>query len=186
MSSASAPLRFLLHTGRIVSVLAAVLLGCVRMSAQSIPAGIKTADIEVGGGYGRTAPDYSPRQFNGFKIFGDYDFLKYAGVEASFNHAAGSTPSISENTFEAGVRARFPYREFRPYVRIMAGLGSFSGGQKTQDGTYGLYAAGAGLEYWLPRKFTVRADYEYQRWGNFPPRGLQPNITSIGVAYRIR
>ncbi len=154
--------------------------------AQSLPTATKPTDLQVGAGYIRANPDYGPRQFNGYTIYGDLDPFTYGGVEIEYDHSSGDTPKLTESTVAIGARIRYPYRDFRPYIKIMAGIGSFSGGLPAQNATFGMYAGGAGLEYWLPRHLTVRADYEYQRWGSFPANGLQPNVLSIGLAYRVR
>ena len=69
---------------------------------------------------------------------------------------------------------------------MLAGGGLFSFGDSGQNGTFGMYAGGGGLDYQVASHIVARADYEYQRWGNFPPRGLQPNLFTLGVAYRFR
>ena len=87
--------------------------------AQSLPAAVKNSDVQVGAGYSRVAPDYSPLTWNGLLIYGDFDPIKYVGAEAEFHHTSGSTPSISENSFDVGLRFRYPYRNFRPYLKIL-------------------------------------------------------------------
>jgi hypothetical protein len=53
-------------------------------------------------------------------------------------------------------------------------------------GTYFLFALGVGLDYSINDKINARADFEYQRWTNFPPNGLTPPLFNVGVAYRFR
>lgn len=160
-------------------------IAAIRAHAQAIPAGTIPGDIQVGVGYLNSNPDYSPHRFNGFGIFADADLWKHFGVEVAFDHTSGAVPTtITENTYEGGLRYRYPIRNFSPYIKILAGGGHFSFGSSSQTGTYGMYAGGGGIDYGLTGHIVLRGDYEYQRWGNFPPHGLQPNIFLAGVAYR--
>ena len=61
-------------------------------------------------------------------------------------------------------------------------------GPDTLKGTLFVYAPGGSLDYRLNRKFSLRGDYESQRWPGFavlPPdtHGMSPNGFSLGVAY---
>lgn len=65
-------------------------------------------------------------------------------------------------------------------------------------GSYFVYAPGGTLDYQLSPRFSIRGDYEFQKWPSFagPPtvsdtgaviqhnHGLSPNGFSVGVAYR--
>jgi opacity protein-like surface antigen len=53
------------------------------------------------------------------------------------------------------------------------------------DGKALAFTYGAGVDYRLSRKFTVRViDYEYQQW-RVVPDDLWPNGGSVGISYRI-
>lgn len=167
----------------VVSLVALSHLG----SAQAIPAATRQGDLQVGAGYVRANPDYSPSTFTGFGIFADADLWRHLGVEADFHRVSGLSPvKLSETTYEFGGRYRYPIGPVSPYVKLLFGAGSFSFGSSTQNGTYGLYSGGGGIDFRLVKNVVARADYEYQRWGGFPPRGLQPNLFTVGAAYRFR
>jgi len=155
--------------------------------AQATAAASRLGDIQVGAGYVRAHPDYSPSTFNGITIFADADFARYLGVEADFHRISGLSPTtLSETSYEAGGRLRYPIGPFSPYAKFLVGAGTFSFGSSYQNGTYLTYSGGIGLDYLVTRRIVARADFEYQRWGGFPPRGLQPNLFTIGAAYRFR
>ena len=153
--------------------------------AQAVPAATIPGDIQVGAGYVSANPDYGPTRSNGFFIFADADLWKHFGAEADYHRIseAGQT-TITESTYEFGARYRYPIRNLSPYVKIMIGAGNFAFGSSYQSGTYRNYVGGGGLDYRLTDHFVLRGDYEYQRWGTFPPHGLQPNLFSAGVAFR--
>ena len=141
----------------------------------------------MGGGYVRANPDYSPATFTGWSVFADADLWKNVGLEAKFSHIAGpAADSISETTYEAGLRARVAIGPIVPFLEFTGGLGSFTYSRSSQNGSYGILAGGGGLDLLLTRKFSVRGEYNYQKWGSFPPRGLQPNLVTLGLAYRLR
>ena len=153
--------------------------------AQAIPAGSVPGDLQVGFVYAHANPDYGPKNTNGFGVFADVDLWKYIGVEGEFHRITGNTPiAVTESTYEIGGRYRYPFHAFSPYIKVLAGGGLFSFGDSSQSGTYAMYAGGGGIDYQATQHVILRADYEYQRWGSFPPHGLQPNVFTIGAAYR--
>ncbi len=166
-----------------------VLLLCLAASlvGQALPSASKSGDLFLGAGYVRANPDYSPATFQGFSLFATADLSTNFGAEAKFHHISGpASDAISETTYELGLRARTHLGPVVPFLEILAGLGSFSYQKSLQNGTYGIFAGGGGIDYKLSRKFILRGEYEYQKWSNFPPRGLQPNLASVGIGYRLQ
>jgi len=153
---------------------------------QAAPTASRIGILQVGAGYMRGQPDYSPTNFNGFSVWGTFDVYRHFGAEATFHHLSNGKVGITENSYEAGGRYTYPIKIFSPYLKVQAGVGTFSFQNSLQNGTYGMYSGGGGIDVEVYRKITARADYEYQRWGNFPPRGLQPNLVTIGLGYRFR
>ncbi len=164
--------------------------------AQALPAAEKTGDIKIGAEIVPANLDYGPRRGTGLGLFADYDFAKHFGAEFEF-HQLGFSPNdnITERTYEVGGRFLWPFhpnlpfigpRQFTPFLKMDVGAGKFSFQDKYENATYSLYAGGGGFDYNLVRSFDARVEYEYQRWGSFPVRGLQPNLLSFGIAYRVR
>lgn len=153
--------------------------------AQAAPTATTHGDLQVGGGYVRGDPDYGTHNGNGFVVFADADVWKHFGIAGEFHHLS-SPGAISESTYDFGARYRYPVWRVEPYLELLGGAGKFSFGNSSQNGTYGMYAGGGGVDLHTIPKFIFRVDYEYQRWGSFVPRGLQPNLATVGVAYRFR
>lgn len=170
---------------RLTALLLLLGLATVTVHAQAVPAATIPGDIEIGAGYINANPDYGPVRMHGVFLFADADLWKHFGAEANFHRISGDNQTtITETTYELGAKYRYPIRRFSPYVKILIGAGNFAFGSSYQGGTYRIYAGGGGLDYRLTNHFVARADYEYQRWGTFPPRGLQPNLFSGGLAFR--
>lgn len=171
-----------------------LLAASTHLYSQALPAAEKKGYLEVGASVVVANPDYSPGKKAGFNIFGDYNFLTHFGAEAKFTQIGGSgSNGVSERTYEAGGRFLWSFRpkflghrQLTPFANFDVGGGTFNFQDKYQNGTYGMFAGGGGGDYNVARSFDVRAAYEYQRWSNFPPNGLQPNLFTIGVLYRIR
>jgi hypothetical protein len=94
--------------------------------------------------------------------------------------------NVDENTYSLGDRVPIKtFHKFTPYGKVLVGLGN--GGWLSGNALVITY--GAGVDYRLNRKFTIRcADFEYQEW----PVSSQTNSFSIwpyglsaGVSYRI-
>ena len=172
---------------RVFGLLLTFLLPTARFTGQAIPTASTAGSLLVGGGYIRANPDYSPAMFTGWSVFSNADLWKNVGFEAKFNHTLGPTPnSITETSYEVGVRGRIEIGPVAPFVELTAGIGSFAYLRSPQNGSYGLFAGGGGFDFPIARKVVLRGEYDYQRWGSFPPRGLQPNLVTFGVAYRLR
>ncbi len=153
--------------------------------AQAVPVATIPGDIQIGAGYVNANLDYGVKRANGLFVFADVDLWKHFGVEGEYHRLSADKPvTVTENSFEVGGRYRYPIRKLSPYIKILVGGGNFAFGSSSQDGTYRIYAGGGGLDYRVTNHFVARADYEYQRWGTFPPRGLQPNLFSAGLAFR--
>ena len=120
-------------------------------------------------------------------MFADADLWTNVGLEAKFNHIFGPAPNpITETSYVAGVRGKVQIGPIVPFLELTGGLGSFTYLRSPQNGSYALFAGGGGVDLSLTRKVFLRAEYDYQRWVSFPPRGLQPNLVTFGVAYRLR
>lgn len=164
--------------------------------AQAVPTAEKTGDIKVGGEVVPANLDYGPVRGTGLGVFADYDFAKHLGAEFEFHQLGFSADKvITERTFEVGGRFLWPFhptlpligaRQLTPFIKMDVGAGKFSFQNKYENATYSMYAAGGGFDYNFIRSFDARIEYEYQRWGSFPGRGLQPNLLSFGIAYRVR
>jgi hypothetical protein len=97
---------------------------------------------------------------------------------------------MRQDTGEGGaIYAWNHYRNFRPYGKFLAGIGSIDFppvGTYSHD-TFLVTSFGGGAEYRIWRHVWVRGDYEYQAWHHtFGPHDLNPNGVTIGASYDFR
>jgi len=116
-----------------------------------------------------------------FALEGDARYLDFGGFEGS-----------TESSYLAGPNTYFFARgRFRPYGKMLVGMGSIHYPFAIGDASYLTLAPGAGTEYRLSRRWMLRIEYEYQMWpgspgyANEPQHELTPNGFHVGVAYRV-
>ena len=165
------------------------------LKAQATPAATRSGGFKVGAGPVLAHPDYAPKNEAGFGVFANYDFLTHFGGEIQYQQVGGSgNANISERTIEVGGRLLWTFHpvlpvigrhDVTPFINFDVGSGSFNFQNNSQSGRYGMYAGGGGVDLTVTPKFDARVAYQYQRWTSFVPNGLQPNLLTLGVAYRI-
>lgn len=114
-------------------------------------------------------------------LAGDARFLNWGGFEGS-----------TESSYLAGPKVFILARgKFRPYGKMLVGVGKIHYPFAIGDAGYLALAPGAGTEYRVSRRWMLRIEYEYQIWHdspgftNEPNHGLTPNGFHLGVAYRV-
>jgi Outer membrane protein beta-barrel domain len=167
-----------------ILTLALLLGGAPTLEGQALPTASRVADAQVGAGYSFARPDYLPQTFQGFTVYGDFDFRPHLGVEAEFHQVNSTNGDLSyERTYEVGGRYFRTYGALVPYLKVMVGRGDFQYPFGQTELAYTLFAAGVGADFKLGPLFRVRAEYEFQKWINFPNGGFTPQIVTVGVAY---
>ena len=165
------------------------------LHAQATAAATRGGIAQAGVAYTLSNEDeYPGRHLQGMTIYGTFDLNNHIGVEGNVHLASlfKSYFDYKENSYDAGLRWAQHYRKFTPYAKALVGFGHATAPSPTQivggstPGTYFLFGLGGGLDYSLSSKINARADFEYQRWPNFPPHGLTPPLFNVGVAYRFR
>ncbi len=172
---------------------------------QAIPGAVRTLDVQAGATFTLATPDYTPEKALGYGIFGDVDFTPHWGAELEF-HSVGirKHSPAKERTFEYGVRYHRTYGRFNPYIKGLAGRGTFDFAPDFQQlgasAGYNLLAGGGGLDASITTRFTFRVGMEYQHWftggvsgpelinylpvtGVYLPHGLTPVLYEVGIAY---
>jgi opacity protein-like surface antigen len=150
----------------------------------------------VGGEYTNIEASF-PYQSNarlwGIGGFADYHLGAHVGVEAEarflrFNSYYGE----SEDNYLAGPRyAIGSFGKLQPYAQFLVGLGRIQYPFQIGSGSYLALAAGAGANYRIGRRWSLRGQYEYQMWPgspnivNEPAHQLMPNGIQGGVAFRL-
>jgi len=177
----------------------AILPGVPHILAQAtVPTASRTGSLQVGGYFSRTSSDYSPHTFYGYGGYATFDFSQHFGIEANIRQSNTTTnEKIYERTYEIGGRYVRRYNRFAPYGRVSYGRGVFNFPYNRANLAYNLIGLGGGVDYSLIPRINLRADYEWQKWLNFPGpnqnsltpsnfstgNGLNPQSLSIGVAY---
>jgi opacity protein-like surface antigen len=176
-------------------VLSLVIVLPSALHAQATAAATRGGIAQAGAAYTVSNEDQYPgRHLQGLTLYGTFDLNNHIGVEGNVHLASifKSYFDYKENSYNAGLRWAQHYRKFTPYAKGLVGFGHATAPSPTQivggstPGTYFLFALGGGLDYGLSEKINLRADFEYQRWPNFPPHGLTPPLFSVGAAYRFR
>jgi hypothetical protein len=147
---------------------------------------LRAGDAQIGAGFSLARPDYAPQNFQGFTAYGDFDFRPHVGVEAEFHQVFSTTGDRSfQRSYEIGGRYFRTYGPLAPYLKAMIGRGDFNYPLGNADLSYTLYAGGAGADFKLGPYLRVRAEYEFQKWTDFPTGGLTPQLLTFGVAYHL-
>jgi hypothetical protein len=178
---------------KLLATIIFVIVVATRAQAQAAPTAEKFADLQLGVSFSAAHPDYGTASWHGYGFYGDLDLRHNLGIEFDFHQLSGPDPVLYERTYEIGGRYVHPiHQKFIPYAKLMVGRGVFNfaainnSGQSVQIANlaYNTQSIGGGLDLRIRPSFNVRVfDYEYQRWGNFPPRGLNPSVLSFGIAY---
>lgn len=166
-----------------------------RLYGQAEPTASRAGDLQIGALFNVGNSDYRPDNFKGYGFYASYDLFYHLGIEGDFHQINDPNPvdGVYERTYEIGPRYVLHYRRrFAPYAKGMYGRGVFNyppvfGDPKVgpiANLAYNIFAVGVGVDYHVLPGINIRAEYEYQRWLNFPPNGLSPKIFSIGAAYR--
>jgi opacity protein-like surface antigen len=170
----------------LIQRLALVLLlgGVAPLYSQAIPTASRLADVQVGVGYSAANPDYVHQTFQGFAIYGDYDFRRHLGIEGEFHQVYSGNGDLSlERTYDIGARYFRTYGPFVPYVKGMYGRGDFKYPFGYTELGYNMFVGGGGVDFKFGEFIHIRGEYEYQKWISFPNGGFHPQIVTVGVAY---
>ncbi len=170
--------------------------------AQALPAASREP-LQVGVAFSFASPDYPPSNpspntlfsptpyVEGFTAFADAGISRRLAAELDLHYNSLITPrDIGEDAYLLGPRYSVALEDrANLYVKVLGGLGRFSYQSGTyanpHTDTYGVVAFGGGIEFRATERFLVRAlDLEYQIWPGFPPKAINPIVTSIGAAYR--
>ncbi|MGD0681058.1 MAG: porin family protein [Terracidiphilus sp.] len=164
--------------------------------AQAVPSATRPAhSLWVGGEYSNinaSFPYQSGQRLWGIGAFADYHLTSHIGIEAEtrflrFNSFYGET----EDNYLAGPRylAR-RWRRLQPYAQCLVGMGKIQYPFQIGSGSYLALAPGAGANYRISQRWSLRGEYEYQLWPGSPNIGqpaheLTPNGFHVGIAFRL-
>lgn len=148
--------------------------------------------LYAGGFYSNFNSDFQNPRIQGLGLFVDWNTFGHLGVEGEARFLRlDQINGFHSDHYLAGPRYSLRYGNLRPYAKFLIGGGELTFPSGLGHGGYFAMAPGIGVDYRLTRRFSARADYEYQIWPSAPglpgapSNGLTPNGYSFGVAYRI-
>lgn len=172
-----------------VTILLSLLLLCPHSTAQNIPTAEGPGSyIAVGGGISAFQADYGQRILGGATLFADVNPTWRIGLEGEARYLRfNSSEDVTESNYLAGPRITLKPGPFRPYVKLLVGAGKIAFPFHYANGTFLAYAPGAGLDYLVNDRVTLRViDCEYQVWPDFASYGeLHPYGITAGISFRL-
>jgi opacity protein-like surface antigen len=165
--------------------------------AQVVPSAIGGSHpLWVGGEYSNIHANFpygSNQRLWGIGGFADYRLTPHIGVvaEARFLRFQ-SFYGDSEDNYLGG--ARYLTKKFdklQPYAQGLAGIGMIQYPFQIGSGKYFAIAPGGGASYRIADRWSLRGEYEYQLWLNwpnihgYPTQSFTPNGFHIGLAYKL-
>jgi len=133
----------------------------------------------VGGEYSNISASFpyeSGQRIWGFGAFADYHLTSHVGLEAEthflrFNSVYGET----EDNYLAGPRYLvIRFGRLQTYAQCLAGMGNIQYPFRIGNGSYFALAPGAGANYRISQRWSLRGEYEYQLWPGSPNIANQP------------
>ncbi len=123
----------------------------------------------------------------GIMGFIDADTGHHFGIEAEGRWLEfHQTANVHVETYLGGLRYHFNMKRFQPYAKGLVGVGDFNFPYGYAYGSYLVVAPGAGVDYRLSHRWSLRAvDFEYQYWPQFTYGAMSSAGISTGIRYRI-
>jgi hypothetical protein len=171
-----------------MALLLALPLFCLAVKAQNIPTAEGPGSyVAVGGGVSAFQVDYGHRVLEGGMLFVDVNPTWRIGFEGEARYLRfNSFEDVTESNYFAGPRITIKPGPLRPYVKFLVGAGKITLPFRYAQGTFFSYAPGAGLDYIVNDRVTVRVvDLEYQLWPDFSFGELHPYGISAGISFRL-
>lgn len=163
-------------------------LSSCKLQAQArATAGGPGSYVAVGGGVSAFRTDYGQQTLGGGFVFADFQPTWRLGFELEARSLRlHSAEQVRQSSYLAGLRATLRPEGLSPYVKFLAGDGHVSLPFGYAQGDYLALVPGAGAEYNLTDRITLRAlEVEYQYWPQFSFGALRPWGVSTGLSLRL-
>lgn len=145
------------------------------------------AFLAVGGGASGYEVQYGSRKLLGLTAWVDADTIRHFGFEGEGRWLEyHQRANVHAETYLGGVRYHFNVGRTQPYVKGLAGIGLFNFPYNFATGRYFVIAPGGGVDYRLSRRWSARADFEYQYWPQFTFGSMSSVGATVGMRFRIR
>jgi hypothetical protein len=130
---------------------------------------------------------YGQRWAGGGSVYLDANLYRQVGAEVELQtlrlHEQGG---IRQTTYLVGPRYSFRSTGFNPYVKVLAGVGTFVYPYGYGQLNYFVIAPAAGVDYDLLPRIKLRLiNFEYQDWLQFTYGSLHPYGVSAGISFRV-
>ncbi len=168
-------------------ILSPSLNGCELQAQARATASGPGSYIAVGGGASAFRTDYGQQTLGGGFAFVDIQPSWRIGFEVEARSLRlHSAKQVRQSSYLAGVRVTLRPEGISPYVKLLAGDGHINLPFGYGQGDYLALVPGAGLEYTLTDRLTLRAlELEYQYWPQFSFGPLKPWGVSTGLSLRL-
>lgn len=141
--------------------------------------------LYVGGGGSGFYLQYGERKNLGLTAWVDADTIRHFGIEGEGRWLEyHQTADVHVETYLIGARYHFDVNRFQPYVKGLVGDGRFNFPYNYAYGNYLVIAPGGGVDYRLTRRWSARADFEYQYWPQFTFGAMSSVGGTVGVRFR--
>jgi opacity protein-like surface antigen len=140
--------------------------------------------VWIGSGVSGYYLQYGSVKNLGVTAYVDADSIRRIGFEAEGRWLQfHETNNISADTYLGGPRYHFNMGRYQPYVKGLGGLGLFNFTYNYAHGSYFVIAPGAGIDYRVSPRWSVRVDGEYQYWPQFTFGSMTSGGVTVGVRY---
>lgn len=178
-----------IHAMAVMAAFGALLFGMVQqVSAQAAEAAdAGHAFLSVGGGASGYEVQYGSRKLLGMTAWVDADTIRHFGIEGEGRWLEyHQQANVHVETYLVGARYHFNVGRTQPYVKALGGLGYFNFPYNYASGRYFVVAPGGGIDYRLSKRWSARADFEYQYWPQFTFGAMSSAGGTIGLCFHIR
>jgi opacity protein-like surface antigen len=158
------------------------------LQAQALPTAIGPGTyLSLGGGISAFPSDYDGRNIAGAAVFLDVQPTFRYGFEAETRFLRYRTDEgVSQTNYLAGIHVGIRPQRVRPYVKFLVGATRIQAPFGYGQGTFFTFVPGAGVDYSLSDRWTVRAvDLEYQIVPQFIASEVRNFGVTMGLSYRL-
>jgi hypothetical protein len=138
---------------------------------------------------GNGLPQTSPNRLYGIGAFVDVKFTRWIQIEGEARWLRfNEFEDIYEDNYLVGPRIpihHFHFLNATPYGKVLVGLGTMNFQDNDAYGRFTDIAYGAGSDFKVTRRISVRGDFEYQQWPKWLNSSIYPYGVSAGVSYKL-
>jgi opacity protein-like surface antigen len=165
------------------------LLAMLMIGGQALGQAVPTATgagpyVSVGAMGSYYDVNYGQRHVGGVALYADANVTWRLGVEAQVQSLRfGEEFGKRTDTYLIGPKWQWERRRLRPYAKVLVGVGRYRFPYGYGNDTSFVVAPGAGVDYKLSERLTVRLiDVQYQDWPEFAFGSMHPYGVNAGIS----